>query len=75
MKNKDYNPIYYKSNIDLDKPIDELIQELRNDITKIRGKIFDIKQYHGFEELLESLEGGLTCMISAMYNTVKQFKK
>lgn len=67
-KNKDRNPLYYKSVEEMDKPMSELINELRNEISRTRGKLYDIKQSYGWEEWIENYEGGLTCMISAMSN-------
>jgi hypothetical protein len=64
--NKDRNPIYYKSAEEMDKPTSELINELRNEITRTRGKLHDIKSSYGWDEWVEIYEGGLTCMISAM---------
>jgi hypothetical protein len=64
--NKDRNPIYYKSAEEMDKPMSELIDELRNEISRTRGKLYDIKRSFGWDEWIESYEGGLTCMISAM---------
>lgn len=67
-KNKDRNPIYYKSAEEMDKPMSELINELRNEISRTRGKLHDIKRSYGWDEWIENYEGGLTCMISAMSN-------
>ena len=65
-KNKDRNPIYYKSAEEMDKPMSELIEELRCEISRTRGKLHDIKFSYGWNEWIETYEGGLTCMISAM---------
>jgi len=68
------NLIYYKSEEEFNKPVSELIEQLRSELSKTRGKIYDIRHNHGFEDKLEHIEGGLTCIISAMANTVKDFK-
>ena len=34
-----------------------------------------MKRSYGWEDLIEPLEGGLTCMIMAMYGTMMDFKK
>lgn len=72
MKSK---PIFYDSAEEFDKPVSELIGQLRTDLVKVRGKLHDIGFEHGFKDKIEHLEGGLTCIISAMYNTVKDFKE
>ena len=69
------NLIYYKSEEEFNKPVSELIEQLRQDLVKVRGKLHDIKYEHGFKDRLEPLEGGLTCIISAMYNTLKEFQE
>jgi hypothetical protein len=74
-KNKDRNPIYYKSVEEMDKPLSELMEELRMEIDKTRGKLYDIKRSYGWEDRIEPLEGGLTCMLMAMYGTMMEFKE
>lgn len=73
--NKDTNPIYYKNAEEMDKPLSELMEELRMDIDKTRGKLGDIRRSFGWTDRIEDLEGGLTCMIVAMYDTMKELKK
>jgi len=74
-KNKDQNPIYYKSADEMDKPMSELIEELRCEIDRTRGKMHDIKRSYGWEEWIANYEGGLTCMISAMHNFKEELEK
>ena len=74
-KNKDRKPIYYASAEEMDKPLSELMEDLRSDISKVRGKLFDIKQSYGWEDRIDFLEGGLTCMIVAMFSTTEEWKK
>lgn len=74
-KNKDRNPIFYKSAEEMDKPLTTLIEQLRIDISNIRGKLSDIKMSYGYDDEIETIQGGLTCMVSAMYNTKERFKK
>ena len=74
-KNKDRNPIYYKSVEEMNKPLSELMEELRSDISKVRGKLFDIKQSYGWEDRIEFIEGGLTCMLVSMFSTMEEWKK
>jgi hypothetical protein len=74
-KKKDDTPIFYNSKEEMDKPLSVLMEELRNDVSKVRGKLFDIKQSYGWDDRIEDIEGGLTCMISAMYNIMKEWEK
>jgi len=73
MKNR--KPIYYKTIEEMNKPLSELMEELRNDISSIRGKLFDIKMTYGWEDRIEHIEGGLTCMLVAMHSTMKEWEK
>jgi len=75
VKNKDRNPIYYKNADEMEKPLSELMEELRIDISRVRGKLFDIKQSFGWEDRINFIEGGLTCMLIAMYSTMEEWKK
>jgi hypothetical protein len=74
-KNKDTNPIYYKSAEEMDKPLSELMEELRNEISRTRGKLHDIKRSYGWEDRIEFIEGGLTCILVAMHSTMEEWKK
>lgn len=59
----------------MERPINKLINQLRDDLSNVRGKIYDLKSSFGFNDKFEPIEGGLTCMISAMYYTQKEFEK
>lgn len=72
--NKDRNPIYYKSAEEMDKPMSVLIDELRNELCRTRGKLHDFKYSFGWEEWVQTYEGGLTCMISAMSHFQDELK-
>jgi hypothetical protein len=74
-KNKHMNPIFYKDAKEMDKPLSELMEELRIDLSKIRGKLSDIKSSYGWDDRIEHIEGGLTCMLVAMYATMEEWKK
>lgn len=74
-KNKDRSPIYYKTVEEMNKPLSELMEELRSDINKVRGKLWDIKQSYGWDDRIEHIEGGLTCMLIAMHSTMEEWKK
>lgn len=68
-------PTYYNSLEEMNKPLSELMEELRSEISTIRGKLFDIKQFKGWKDRIEHLEGGLTCTLVAMYSTMEEWKK
>lgn len=72
---RDRVPVYYKNGEEMNKPLNELIEELRTEIDKTRGKLNDIKRSYGHEDLIEPLEGGLTCMLIAMYGIMMEFKE
>lgn len=74
-KNKDRNPIFYKSSEEMDKPLSVLMNELRTEIANVRGKLHDIKFHYGWGDRIEDLEGGLTCMIVAMANIQEEWKE
>jgi hypothetical protein len=74
-KNKDRNPIYYASAEAMDKPLSELMESLRNDVAQVRGKLHDIKFSYGWDDRIEHLEGGLTCMLVAMYEIFEEWQK
>lgn len=48
--NKDKRPIYYKNAEEMDKPLSELMEGLRMEIGKTRGKMHDIKHSYGKAE-------------------------
>lgn len=75
MEASKHKPIFYKSEEEFDKHVSELIEQLRSDLSKVRGKLYDIRSAHGFRDKIEHLEGGLTCIISAMANTVRDFEE
>ena len=73
--NKNLNPIYYKNSEEMAKPVSVLIASLRDDITRIRGKLGDIRHSYGWDDRIDFLEGGLTCMIVAMAYTVDEIRE
>lgn len=50
MKNKCKYPTQYKNYKEMDKPISVLMKDLRNDLSTIRGKMFDITQSYGWDK-------------------------
>lgn len=73
MKNVD--PIYYKSSEEMNKPLSELMDELSSEIVKVRGKLRDIRHIHGWEDRIDFIEGGLTCILIAMHSTLEEWKE
>jgi len=69
------NPIYYKSVKEIDKPVNVLLQELQNELTSIRGKMYDINSFHDWKERTEYIDGTLTCLIISMSYTIEEIKK
>jgi hypothetical protein len=68
-ENSREHPIY---NTDFSKPLAELVEEIRNQITDARGKIQDIvAAYPGWNDHLNAAEGMATGLISYLYG-VKQ---
>lgn len=74
-KNKNTNPIYYKNAEEMNKPLSELMEELRRDISNVRGKLHDIKSSYGWEDRIEHIEGGLSCLLIAMYSTMQEWEQ
>lgn len=52
-----------------------LIDELRIELSRTRGKLHDLKSSFGWEGRIVIYEGGITCMISAMSNFQDELKK
>lgn len=58
-------PIY---GTDFTKPLSETIEELRNQITKVRGQLSDIGFRHpGWGERVACIEGLMTCGLIALH--------
>jgi hypothetical protein len=69
MPNAPYRPIY---DTDLSKSPAELIYDLRNQLTHLRGQLYDVYSgYPAYKDDLTPVEGLLTCAISYLYQ-VKQ---
>jgi hypothetical protein len=75
MKTKKIDPIWYKSTDEMNKPLSDLMSDLRSDMSRIRGKICDIRHAYGWKERLDFIEGGLTCMIISMHSTQEEWEK
>ena len=69
-----YHPIWLKPE-DTAKPFNQLVQEARDELVRIRGRIYDIQRlYPGWSERVSCAEGGLTCVISALYPGMMEYQ-
>jgi hypothetical protein len=67
------NPIY---KTDFSKPLAELVEILRHEMTRTRGKLGDITSaYPVYHDDLDSVEGLLTCGISYLYHVKKKMEE
>ena len=67
------NPIY---GTDLDRPMSEVINEIRNRMTVLRGQIADFQfGFPGWRERTQPVEGLLTCGIVALYSVMQELEK
>lgn len=65
-ENSKKHPIY---GTDFNKPLSTTVEELRNQLIHIRGKLHDISSaYPGWGEWLTAPEGGLTLVISYLHD-------
>lgn len=61
---------------DLSRPLSDIIEGLRNDITRIRGSLGDIgRAFPGWGERLEPVEGLLTCGLIALFGVRAEILK
>jgi len=61
---------------DFSKSVTTLLEEIRTEMTKLRGKIYDIKTgYPRFSNNIDFFEGFLTTGISSMYNAIEDIRK
>jgi hypothetical protein len=65
-------PIY---GTDLSKPVEELLKEIRNKITNLRGQLHDIRNRWPAQDSLEDVEGLLTCGLVTLYYEIEQIEK
>lgn len=67
------HPIY---GTDFSKPLAELVELIRNQLTNARGQIHDIiHAYPGFKDRFDSAEGLLTCGISYLYHVKQEMEQ
>jgi hypothetical protein len=72
-KNKN-QPSFYQSIEEMDKPLSVLMEDLRGEIHRTRGKLGDMKRAFGWDDRIEPLEGVLTCMLMTMYGVMEEFQ-
>lgn len=66
-------PIY---GTDLSRPLSETIADIRNQLTRARGQLFDVGfRFTGWREQLESVEGLLTCGLIALHYTMEEMQR
>jgi len=70
------HPIYYTPD-DLKAGVtpEVLIEKLRSDLTKVRGKLFDLRMGYGWDDRLDTPEHGITLVIMALHGVVEEMKK
>jgi hypothetical protein len=67
------HPLY---GVDFSKPLSDTIEEIRNGIVNLRGKLFDIRMgYPGWGDQTENVSGLLTCGLIVLYEIREQMKK
>lgn len=69
------NPLH---GTDFSKPISEIIENVRNELTKTRGTLQDIIYAYPESETIRSLNTGIegiTLVVSYLYDEVKQHQK
>ena len=67
------NPIY---GTDLTRPMSEVIKELRDRMTVLRGQIHDFQfGFPGWRERTEPVSGLLTCGIVTLYSVLQELEK
>lgn len=69
-------PVYMTPEENIETPPDTLIQGIRDDLARLRGKLADIaRAYPEWKERVFPAEGGLTCVISLLYNSKQEIAK
>ncbi len=65
-------PIY---GTDVTKPVPELIEDWRDQLTHIRGQISDVQHLVGFKETFDPVSGLITCGIENLFHIGGQIEK
>ena len=61
--------------LDLNKPIGTLIEDIRNEMGKSRGKVQDlVRKYPQYKDHIEHVAGLLTCGIVSLYNSKEKIR-
>lgn len=51
------------------------MEDIRSNFTNLRGKLFDIQRlYPGWKERFDHAEGGLTCVMAALYPGMLEYR-
>jgi hypothetical protein len=66
------NPIW---ETDFSKPMSEIVEGIRNDLTRARGKLHDIDFGTHWGEHVEPAVGSLTCAIAYLHSVVQDMKR
>jgi hypothetical protein len=72
---REYNkkhPIY---GTDFSKPTSVLISEIRSELGRTRGKLSDLIFGLDIEDRFQPADGGITCLISYLYNVENEFRE
>ncbi len=66
-------PIY---GTDIDKHPAELVEEVRNELARLRGKLYDVhRAYPLWKDWLDHVEGGITCLLVTLADSRKEMVK
>jgi hypothetical protein len=68
------SPIYLTKE-EAERDFDEIVETIRLDLARLRGKIHDVQRmWPGWRERVDMADGGLTCIIMALYSGVEEYK-
>lgn len=66
-------PIY---GTDFSQPLSKTVEELRSQISHIRGQLYDIGySYPAWKDRVESVQGLLTCGLVSLYGVAEEMRK
>ena len=63
---------------DFNKPLSQLIEDIRREITHVRGRLTDITHGYDCSDLYQSIkdvEGLMTCALVTLHHTMEERKK
>lgn len=67
-------PIFFTPE-DMKRSKEELIEEIRRDLGRLRGKLSDIYHAFGWKDRLDAPEHGITLVIMALHYAVEEMRK